>query len=420
MARESKPFRDRNPVVIGAVSLTVIALLVFARVQRAVLPLIGGGTVYKAAVHRGGRPAGRTTGAGRRGQGRQGREPRAGGRRGHGRVPGQGRLRRRPLRGRDQDRDGARRQVPRARARAAPASSTPTSAIPLERTASPYDVVEAFGDLSTTIEEIDTEQLAQSPSRCWPTTFADTPARCGRRSRGWPGCRTPSPRATPQLRAAARRRPGRSPQVLADRNGEFTQLIIDGTCCSPRCRSAASRSTRSSTSTAGAGRAALRPGRRQPRGAHARRCSSCPRSPTSCSATRRPGADGEQPGAVRPGVHQHPGQRPLVRQLRQRPAARRSSARRSAPAPTTPLPVQLARRGPDERHPAARRRARRRARAPRRAGLDVLRPAGQYRVTAYFTETVGLYPGSDVRVLGIAVGDDHRRRRRWATGCGWR
>ena len=34
----------------------------------------------------------------------------------------------------------------------------------------------------------------------------------------------------------------------------------------------------------------------------------------------------------------------------------------------------------------------------------ILRPAGQYRVTAYFTQTVGLYPGSDVRILGIAVG----------------
>ncbi|SEK32262.1 virulence factor Mce family protein [Blastococcus sp. DSM 46786] len=37
-------------------------------------------------------------------------------------------------------------------------------------------------------------------------------------------------------------------------------------------------------------------------------------------------------------------------------------------------------------------------------GWTVLRPAGEYRVTAWFTETVGLYPGSDVRVLGIAIG----------------
>ncbi|WP_104524769.1 MCE family protein [Blastococcus atacamensis] len=37
-------------------------------------------------------------------------------------------------------------------------------------------------------------------------------------------------------------------------------------------------------------------------------------------------------------------------------------------------------------------------------GWTILRPAGQYRVTAYFAETVGLYPGSEVRVLGIAIG----------------
>ena len=30
--------------------------------------------------------------------------------------------------------------------------------------------------------------------------------------------------------------------------------------------------------------------------------------------------------------------------------------------------------------------------------------AGQYRVTAYFNQAVGLYPGSDVRILGIPVG----------------
>jgi virulence factor Mce-like protein len=37
-------------------------------------------------------------------------------------------------------------------------------------------------------------------------------------------------------------------------------------------------------------------------------------------------------------------------------------------------------------------------------GWTILRPAGQYRVTAWFTQTIGLYPGSDVRVLGIPIG----------------
>ena len=37
-------------------------------------------------------------------------------------------------------------------------------------------------------------------------------------------------------------------------------------------------------------------------------------------------------------------------------------------------------------------------------GWTILEPAGEYRVTAYFTRSIGLYPGSDVRILGIKVG----------------
>ena len=37
-------------------------------------------------------------------------------------------------------------------------------------------------------------------------------------------------------------------------------------------------------------------------------------------------------------------------------------------------------------------------------GWTILRPVGQIEVTAYFTRAVGLYAGSDVRVLGIKVG----------------
>ena len=38
-------------------------------------------------------------------------------------------------------------------------------------------------------------------------------------------------------------------------------------------------------------------------------------------------------------------------------------------------------------------------------GWTVLRPAGQFGVTAWFDQTVGLYEGSDVRILGIEVGE---------------
>jgi phospholipid/cholesterol/gamma-HCH transport system substrate-binding protein len=48
MARSAKPFRDRNPVTIGAISLTVIAALVLLAFNAQSLPFIGGGTVYTA------------------------------------------------------------------------------------------------------------------------------------------------------------------------------------------------------------------------------------------------------------------------------------------------------------------------------------------------------------------------------------
>lgn len=45
----SKPFRERNPVVIGAISLTMIALLILAAFRADDLPLIGGGDIYYAS-----------------------------------------------------------------------------------------------------------------------------------------------------------------------------------------------------------------------------------------------------------------------------------------------------------------------------------------------------------------------------------
>jgi ABC-type transporter Mla subunit MlaD len=45
----SRPFRERNPVVIGAVSLAVVAGLLLAAFRAQDLPLIGGGDTYYAA-----------------------------------------------------------------------------------------------------------------------------------------------------------------------------------------------------------------------------------------------------------------------------------------------------------------------------------------------------------------------------------
>ena len=45
----SKPFRERNPVVIGAISISVIVLMLLAAFRAQDLPLIGGGDRYTAA-----------------------------------------------------------------------------------------------------------------------------------------------------------------------------------------------------------------------------------------------------------------------------------------------------------------------------------------------------------------------------------
>ena len=45
----SVPFRERNPVTIGAISLAVIALMILAAFKADKLPLIGGGDTYYAA-----------------------------------------------------------------------------------------------------------------------------------------------------------------------------------------------------------------------------------------------------------------------------------------------------------------------------------------------------------------------------------
>ena len=48
MTSDERPFRERNPVIIGAISLAVIALLILAAFRAADLPLIGGGDTYYA------------------------------------------------------------------------------------------------------------------------------------------------------------------------------------------------------------------------------------------------------------------------------------------------------------------------------------------------------------------------------------
>src|SRR3954470_9713978 len=224
MARESKPFRDRYPVIIGAISLTVIAVLVFLAFNAQSLPIIGGGTVYKAQFSEaaGLQPDDPVRVAGVK----VGKVERLALERGAVTVE---------FRVKDAfvgDRSEAAIKIETvlgAKYLALVPRGTgeldPERPIPLDRTASPYDVVEAFADLSTTVEDIDTAQLASS-FEVLAETFADTPDEVRTSLNGLARLSDTIASRDAQLKellGATRK----VTDVLADRNGEFTKLIID-------------------------------------------------------------------------------------------------------------------------------------------------------------------------------------------------
>jgi len=157
-----KPFRERNPVIVGAISLTVLALVVLAAFRAQDLPWIGGGDTYYAAFSEsGGLKADDEV-----------------------RIAGVrvGKVEQVELAG-DHVRVAFRVESDSGfgtETRAAikiktllgamylalePAGSgqLPEGAeIPVERTSSPYDVVDAFSGLAETTERIDTDRLAKS------------------------------------------------------------------------------------------------------------------------------------------------------------------------------------------------------------------------------------------------------------------
>ena len=224
MARRSTPFRDRNPVTIGAISLAVIAVLVFLAFNAQSLPIIGGGTVYQAYFSEaaGLKPDDpvRVSGVKVGSVDSLSLE--------HGAVLVRFRVKNAFV----GDRSEAAIKIETvlgakylALVPEGTAELDPDHAIPRSRTASPYDVVQAFSDLSTTVDQIDTTQLASS-FEVLSQTFADTPDDVRTSLQGLARLsQTISSRDAQlqQLLAATRS----VTQVLADRNGEFTKLILD-------------------------------------------------------------------------------------------------------------------------------------------------------------------------------------------------
>ena len=157
-----KPFRERNPVVVGAVSLVVLAALLLGAFRAQDLPLIGGGTTYYAAFSESGglKPDDEVRIAGVRVGKVESVELH------DGRVRVAFRIEESAEFGPD-----TRAAIKVKTLLGAMYLSLEPSGggrleageeIPLERTTAPYDVVAAFEGLGETAGEIDTDQLAES------------------------------------------------------------------------------------------------------------------------------------------------------------------------------------------------------------------------------------------------------------------
>ena len=224
MSARSSNFRDKNPVVIGAVSLSVIAVLVFLAFNAQSLPLIGGGTVYQAQFSE---AAGLQTEDTVRVAGVKVGEVESL-KLEDGAVTVEMRIK--DVFVGDQSEAAIQIETVLGAKYIAlvPRGSTalsPDDRIPVERTASPYDVVQAFNDLSSTVQEIDTEQLAAS-FETLSETFSETPDEVRASLDGLSRLSQTIASRDAQLRdllSATRD----VTQVLADRSGEFQQLILD-------------------------------------------------------------------------------------------------------------------------------------------------------------------------------------------------
>lgn len=162
------PFRERNPVVVGAVSLVVLALVMLAAFRAQDLPLIGGGDTYYAAFSESGglKPNDEVRIAGVR----VGKVEKVELEGDHVRVTFRV----------DTDSEFGAETHAAIKVKTLlgamylalePAGSgqlAEGAEIPVSRTSSPYDVVQAFSGLAETSERIDTDRLAKAL-----TTFAD-------------------------------------------------------------------------------------------------------------------------------------------------------------------------------------------------------------------------------------------------------
>ena len=226
-----KPFRERNPMIIGGIGLVVLAGLILAAFHVDDLPLIGGGTTYRAAFRDASGLA-------------AGNEVRVAGVK-VGKVEAIGlahdkagayvrvefRVQDHSLRlGTDTEATIRIKTVLGQKYLAlAPAGSRQLAAgaqIPREHTASPFDVVQAVNGLAGTLQDIDSDQLAQAFS-VLSQDFADTPASVQASLSGLSKLTTSISARDDQLRTLLRHAEGVT-SVLAQRDDQLRTLVQDG------------------------------------------------------------------------------------------------------------------------------------------------------------------------------------------------
>jgi phospholipid/cholesterol/gamma-HCH transport system substrate-binding protein len=220
------PFRERNPVVIGAVSLAVIAVMMLAAFRAEDLPLIGGGDTYYASFEEAGGLAVND-------------EVRVAGVR-------VGQVRAITLEG---DTVKVEFQVeedvafgPQSEADiriktllgsmyldinpAGTGQMEAETTIPVQRTTAPYDVVEAFSGLASTSERIDTGRLSQSLNTM-ASLMKDTPEEVQASLRGLSRLSETVASRDAELNTLLQNTEKVS-RVLANRDEELSKLFADG------------------------------------------------------------------------------------------------------------------------------------------------------------------------------------------------
>lgn len=225
--KNMKPFRERNPVIVGAVSLLVIAAILVGASQASRLPIIGGGAKYAAEFTEvGGLKKGddiRLAGV---------RVGEVAGLELHGdKVRVVFRMKK------DRDRlgtqTGASVRIKSLLGRmyvrlepAGPGTLEKGAVIPVSRTKAPYDIVQAFSGLTETTQKIDNDQLAQAletiddVAKKTPEEFREAVTSVTALSNSL------SSRET-EIKTLLENIDGIS-TVLADRNTEFAKLFEDG------------------------------------------------------------------------------------------------------------------------------------------------------------------------------------------------